>query len=99
MPNAPAPPHPSTPKPARPSLGFLPPLLALIEAFALLVVAFLIWRFFNNSHLASLLLVPALLLSFIPYLIAVYVCGDPRALTSPRAILFFALIFRLIFLA
>jgi|ERR1051326_3617902 hypothetical protein len=85
--------------PAKPKLGFLPPLLGLLEALALLALAFVLWHFFNHSRVAAYLLVPVMLLSFIPYFISVYVCGHPKASTSARAILFFAMIFRLIFLA
>jgi hypothetical protein len=85
--------------PPRASLGFVPPLLGLIEAAALLLVALVIWRFYLHGVLASFLLVPVLLLSFIPYFIAVYVCGHPQAKTTVRAILFFSMVFRLIFLA
>lgn len=83
---------------SKPRLGFLPPLLGLLEAVLLLLVAFLIWRFFNHDRLAAILLVPAMLLSFIPYFIAIYVCGHPQSATTVRAVFFFALVFRLIFL-
>ncbi|MSR64223.1 MAG: hypothetical protein EXS18_00390 [Verrucomicrobiae bacterium] len=91
--------HSTAPPRPKPRLGFLPPLLGLLEALGLLAVAFVLWQFFNHSRMAAILLVPVLLLSFIPYFIAVYVCGHPKASTTVRAILFFAMIFRLIFLA
>lgn len=98
MTSTPALQHSSAPKLSRPSLGFLPPVLGLIEAAALLVVALLIWRFYVGGRLAAILLIPALLISFVPYFIAVYVCSHPQASTTVRAILFFSLVFRLIFL-
>jgi len=82
----------------KPSLGFLSPLLGLIECVALLLVALLIWLMFNGSTIATFLLVPVLLLAFIPYFVAVYVCAHPQALTTVRAVLFFTVVFRLIFL-
>src|SRR5262245_50104390 len=99
MPNVPTPQYPSAPsrQRPRPSLGFLPPLLGSLQVVALLLVALVLWRFFNHGQLSKKLLVPVVLLSFIPYFISVYVCAHPQARTSVRAILFFAMLYRLIF--
>src|SRR5262245_363898 len=97
MPDAPTQ-HLSTPsrQRPRPTLGFLPPLLGSLQVAALLLVAFVLWRFFNHGQLSQKLLVPVVLLSFILYFISV--CVLPQSRTSVRSILFFAMLYRLIFL-
>lgn len=79
-----------------PSLGFLPPILGSIQAGALIVVAMLLWRVHLGGTWSPWAFVPVMLLSFIPYFIAVYVCAHSHSATNARAILLFAILFRVI---
>jgi hypothetical protein len=86
---------PSSQSPHSP-LGFLPPILGLLQSITLLVVVFALWGFYRGDPLWCWLLLPTLLLSFVPYFIAVYACAHPQALTTVRAIVFFAALIRVI---
>lgn len=81
---------------AKSTLGVLPPILGLAQSLSLILLALVLWRLYLGGQYAPWLLLPLLLSAFVPYFIGVYVCGHPDASTSVRAILFFAILFRVI---